>query len=187
MEYLQALSKSSEMQTAIIDKKPVSKEEALHFAIKQQCYFDHVIDFVGSWPKRTAFSDINAKKTFLVRMGLGNTDRKPLMSVPKCVHPSIHPSRPLSITIFRQLTDASATEAAAALGSVRAGRRLGIENPTPGCTGRALRHGQAQLIRTACAGSRAQSFRPVQTRSMRNLKRTLEDRDSDLPAFRVFT
>jgi hypothetical protein len=103
MEYLQALSKSSEMQTAVINKKPVSKEEALHFAIKQQCYFDHVIDFVGSWPKRTltnplklAFSDIKAKKTFLVRKGLGNTDRKPLMSVPKCVYPSIHPGHCLS-------------------------------------------------------------------------------------------
>ena len=46
-EYLLKLSNSLDLQTAVIKKKPFSKEDAIEFAMKQPCYLDHVRNFVG--------------------------------------------------------------------------------------------------------------------------------------------
>jgi hypothetical protein len=47
LDYLLALEKSPAMQAAVIKKRKFSKEEALKFALSQECYLDHVRNFVG--------------------------------------------------------------------------------------------------------------------------------------------
>ena len=47
LDYLLALYESPDLKAAVVRKKKLSKEEALEFALSQECYLDHVRNFVG--------------------------------------------------------------------------------------------------------------------------------------------
>ena len=46
-DYIRKLRRSPDMQAAIIQRKPILKEDALLFALKQECYLEHLVNFVG--------------------------------------------------------------------------------------------------------------------------------------------